>query len=176
MVIEKEFRFEMAHKLSESYTAKCQHIHGHSYKLKVQLFGEDESSLNDEGVLADFTFVKEIVKPYIEKLDHNFMIHAMDKAAEALMAEAHFGRYPIIVCKYNPTAERICLMLLSSIAEKIFTLCPGITRVGCVVEETETSSASYSILKDACRVGSKLVVPPFKLENCCTFISNQGGE
>lgn len=102
MRITKEFKFEMAHKLSKSYTCKCQHIHGHSYRVLITLGGY---ALNDENVIIDFTKVKEVVKPLIDLLDHSFMVHKDDKVCDELRDAAKRGGFPLIVTKKNPTAE-----------------------------------------------------------------------
>lgn len=112
MRISKEFKFEMAHKLSTSYTPKCKNVHGHSYKAVVTLLSKT-SSFNTEGefVVLDFTLLKEILDPYINVLDHNFMIHEEDRARTHFVLGAKAGKYPLLVSKFNPTAEFLANLL-----------------------------------------------------------------
>lgn len=161
MLISKIFKFELAHKLSESYTKKCQHIHGHSYTLEVYIEGEN---INPEGVVLDYTYLKEIVDPYIKLLDHNFMIHKEDKVAEDLRAKASKETYPLIICKHNPTAEFLALMFVNSIGYKFLkSHIGGIENVKCRIKETTSSSAEYKLpLSSVCYENT--------LEACCIHI------
>lgn len=138
MQITKEFKFEMAHKLSKSYTCKCQHIHGHSYRALVTL---KSKSLNDENVVVDFTKVKEVLNPLIETLDHNFMIHKEDKSYPELLKLAEQGHYPLIVADANPTAEFIAGVLCCALEPHFGT--KGM-EVEVEVFETATSSAKVN--------------------------------
>ena len=152
MQITKEFKFEMAHKLSKSYTCKCQHIHGHSYRVLITLKGY---KLNDENVVIDFTKVKEIVNPIIELLDHSFMIHKEDKVCDELMDAARRGGFPIIIAKKNPTAEFLAGLFYGELHSYFFRkkgkLLPEVE-----VFETATSSAKVSAITDKIIVASRL--------------------
>lgn len=67
MLITKEFTFDAAHKLS-NHKGKCKNLHGHTYKLHVTIKGKP----NGDGMIIDFSDIKNIVKKYIlEKLDHS---------------------------------------------------------------------------------------------------------
>ncbi len=67
--ISKEFKFDSAHQLT-NYKGKCENLHGHTYRLRVTLEGEIDSS----GMIIDFTLLEKIVKEKIvEKLDHSFL-------------------------------------------------------------------------------------------------------
>lgn len=73
--IVKEFTFDAAHRL-ENHLGKCQNIHGHTYKLQVGVYGPIKSKLgaSDEGMVIDFTDLKNLVKSeIIDKLDHQFI-------------------------------------------------------------------------------------------------------
>lgn len=70
----KEFRFEAAHKLPH-HDGKCARLHGHSFKMRVELCGE---ALFVEGaktgMLRDFSDVSKAVKPLVEEvLDHHYL-------------------------------------------------------------------------------------------------------
>lgn len=72
MKITKEFRFEMAHVLS-NYDGPCGNLHGHSYRCLVELGSSCPGNAGDEGMVLDFNHVKEIIgKKVIEPLDHAF--------------------------------------------------------------------------------------------------------
>lgn len=74
MRIAKEFNWEMGHRLPEHF-GKCKNIHGHSYKMMVELEGD----LNDNGMVMDYYDLKKIINPIIENLDHAFMVYKDDE-------------------------------------------------------------------------------------------------
>lgn len=64
--VTKEFTFDAAHYLTKYY-GKCEHLHGHTYKLQVTLGGKVQAN----GLLIDFVILKRIVKKHIlDFLDH----------------------------------------------------------------------------------------------------------
>lgn len=146
MLISKEFKFEAAHKLKNSYTCKCQNIHGHSYKVVVTL---KANSLNEEKVVVDYTLVKERIGYLFEALDHNCMVSLHDPITPSLIKAAHQGYTNLVVCGRNPTAEIIAIWLHNAISA-VF----GKTmEVKVAVHETASTSAEVcegdSVLKGA---------------------------
>lgn len=66
MIIIKEFDFDAAHYLP-AYNGKCEHLHGHTYKLVVKVKGTPDH----EGMVIDFIKLKNIVKQEVlQVLDH----------------------------------------------------------------------------------------------------------
>ena len=57
MIIIKEFDFDAAHYLP-AYNGKCEHLHGHTYKLVVKV----EGTPDHEGMVIDFIKLKNLVK------------------------------------------------------------------------------------------------------------------
>ena len=69
MLLRREFTFDAAHNLV-SYHGKCENLHGHTYRMMVELAGAPDS----EGMIADFVRVKEIVgAEVISKFDHAYI-------------------------------------------------------------------------------------------------------
>lgn len=69
LTITKKFEFEAGHYLPY-HNAKCQALHGHSYKLEVTIY----NTINAHGFVMDFSVLKKIVKEkIIDVLDHNFL-------------------------------------------------------------------------------------------------------
>ena len=71
MIIAKHFEFEAAHQLPdiECY-GKCKNLHGHTYKLIVEVNGE----VNELGWVINFKDLKKIIhEQVIEKYDHTFL-------------------------------------------------------------------------------------------------------
>jgi len=68
IAIEREF--DMAH-IVETDT-KCGRIHGHRWKLVVEL---EADNLRDDGMIVDFTELKSVVDRHIvDRLDHRLLI------------------------------------------------------------------------------------------------------
>ena len=76
----KRIEISGAHKLSLPYESKCRGLHGHNWIITV--FCQSET-LDENGMVVDFSRIKEIVKG---KLDHQFLNDVVD---------------------FNPTAENM---------------------------------------------------------------------
>lgn len=69
MICIKEFEFDAAHYLP-NYHGKCEHLHGHTYKLVVKV----EGTPDQEGMVLDFVQFKRTVKELVvDKLDHTYL-------------------------------------------------------------------------------------------------------
>jgi len=69
MILRREFTFDAAHRLTR-YHGKCENLHGHTYRMAVDIRGCPD----DEGMIIDFAKVKEIVgAEIISKLDHAYL-------------------------------------------------------------------------------------------------------
>lgn len=64
-----EETFAAGHSL-RNYKGKCEKVHGHNYRVRVTVEGED---LNEAGLLVDFSELKRLLRASIEKLDHAFL-------------------------------------------------------------------------------------------------------
>ncbi len=73
MLISKEFKWEMGHRLPR-HNGACKNVHGHSYRLRVEIEGEP----NEEGMVIDFHDISAAVKPLIAELDHAFLCEESD--------------------------------------------------------------------------------------------------
>lgn len=78
MKVGKTFSFDAAHQLP-NHEGKCRRLHGHTYKLEVEVEGlvkepVGEAPRSDEGMVIDFSILKAIFKEHIEPLvDHQFL-------------------------------------------------------------------------------------------------------
>lgn len=67
--VTKIFTFDSAHRLND-YIGKCANLHGHTYKLEVQVKGRTDY----RGIVVDFGDLKQIVNEHIiSKYDHKFL-------------------------------------------------------------------------------------------------------
>jgi len=107
MKIAKEFHWEMGHRLPEHF-GKCKNIHGHSYKMIVEL----EGSLDENGMILDYYDLKRIVNPIVEELDHAFMVYEKDKQIIEFL-ESMKSKKRIV--EFQSTVENICRYILTEI-------------------------------------------------------------
>ena len=83
LTITRRFTFEAAHCLP-GHLGKCQHIHGHSYRLDVTIARKDRSVLGISdssscGMVCDFSDMKKLVTTNIlEMLDHQMLNEVYD--------------------------------------------------------------------------------------------------
>ena len=76
----KEFKFEAAHYLP-GHLGACANVHGHSYKLQVEVKANPTKCENvvigggpSDGMVIDFSDLKRVVNDFIiSKLDHKYL-------------------------------------------------------------------------------------------------------
>ena len=117
-----EAGFSSGHFL-RNYKGKCENPHGHNYKVKVTLHGE---TLDQAGLLLDFRELKQVMRPVIERLDHQ-MINDLVPFTEI-----------------NPSAENLARYFFAETNRQMDEMTSGRVRVkDCTVFETDTTSATY---------------------------------
>jgi 6-pyruvoyltetrahydropterin/6-carboxytetrahydropterin synthase len=135
MKIAKEFHWEMGHRLP-FHSGGCQNIHGHSYRMRVEL----EGSLDDNGMVLDYFDMKEIVEPIVARIDHSFLCDERD--AEML---AFFAANPLkhVVVPFRTTAENITSWMLQQIGASLASY-GNLRRLTIRLQETERVYAEMS--------------------------------
>ncbi|MGA7838969.1 MAG: 6-carboxytetrahydropterin synthase QueD [Ignavibacteriaceae bacterium] len=108
MKIAKEFNWEMGHRLPEHF-GKCKNIHGHSYKMMVELEGD----LDENGMVMDYYDLKKIINPIIENLDHAFMVNENDKPVVEFLENIKSKK---VIVKFDSTVENITRYFLNTIS------------------------------------------------------------
>jgi len=131
-IIRKTFSIAMGHILEDAYTKKCCQLHGHTYTIELELYGED---LNEDNMIADYTYVKDIFNKTIKDVyDHATIIppkwHGKFKNIPGVI-EVHF----------NPTAEAIAQYFYDLLVYALSTMEYYLSAV--VVKETDTNYACY---------------------------------
>jgi len=110
--------FSAAHKLRD-YHGKCEVLHGHNWKVEVEIKAKD---VGKDGMVVDFKVVKFLLKECLERLDHGYLneISPFDKE--------------------NPTSELIARYIFKTLKDKIP---PTASLRKVSVWESETACASY---------------------------------
>jgi 6-pyruvoyltetrahydropterin/6-carboxytetrahydropterin synthase len=107
MKIAKEFNWEMGHRLPEHF-GKCKNIHGHSYKMLVEIEGE----LNDKGMVMDYYDLRDVIDPIVEELDHSFMANEKDLPVVEFLEKMKSKR---MIVDFDSTVENITTYFLNRI-------------------------------------------------------------
>ena len=115
--LRKTFTFEAAHKLTH-HDGKCARLHGHSFKLTVEVKGYVIKDGPKRGMVIDYGDISTVVKPLLENvLDHHFLNETLQ----------HEG----------PTSE----VIAGKIFHYLKTAIPQLSAVE--IEETCTASCRY---------------------------------
>lgn len=84
----KEFKFEAAHQL-HNHNGKCRKLHGHSYRVVVEVQGEvrDADGGPDEGMVIDFGHIKDVWRDFEPLLDHRDLNETLGEQVGPTTAE-----------------------------------------------------------------------------------------
>lgn len=110
--ITRLFEFDAGHRVY-GHRGKCQHFHGHRYKLEVSICSP---GLDDLGMVLDFGLLKDIVDKIISRYDHNMIVYDKDPIAQCEEFWKLHNKKPVIIT-LNPTVENIIKVLASEIIE-----------------------------------------------------------
>lgn len=117
-----EAGFSSGHYL-RNYHGKCENPHGHNYKVRVTLSGAE---LDPSGLLLDFKLLKQVLRPVIDRIDHQ-MLNDLE---------------PFTVL--NPSAENIARYFYDETNRHLDGVTQGRVRVkDCTIWETDTTTATY---------------------------------
>ena len=117
-----EDSFAAGHYL-RNYKGKCENPHGHNYKVRVTLQGHE---LDHAGLLLDFKDLKKVMKPTIDRLDHQMM-----NDIEPFKT-------------LNPSAENLAKYFFEETNSRLKSATSGRVSVKVVtIWETDTTTATY---------------------------------
>ncbi len=130
--IARQFFWEMGHRLP-FHAGGCANIHGHSYKLWVELEGVSD----ENGMVMDYGEMKRLVRPLIERLDHAFLCDDRDEIMKSFLSATQFK---VLYVPFTSTAENIAGFLADELWS-LFGLLPGIHALRLRLQETDHSYA-----------------------------------
>ena len=111
--------FDSSHFLALPYESKCLRIHGHTYNVDVEIWGD----LNENGMIFDFNHLSRLIK----LLDHRIIVSeswVVERKKDTVIIEKNGKRLElpqneaVILDKPNVTAEYIAEWFAERIAEK----------------------------------------------------------
>ena len=114
-----DYSFSAAHALRD-YKGENESTHGHNYKVRVSVEGEQ---LDSTGLLVDFIDLRDAVKSVVDRLDHRFLNEV-----------APFDHL-------NPSAENIARYFCDQLQSRVNQ--NGARLQAVTVWETDTSFATY---------------------------------
>ena len=117
--ITKEFSFEAAHML-KGYDGLCKNIHGHSYRLAVNVIGQTISDAGSPklGMVMDFGDLKRIVYENIINIyDHALVVNESETDEKKVHLKGGTGK--LIFTPFQPTCENMVTDFARIIMEKL---------------------------------------------------------
>ncbi|MCR5705992.1 MAG: 6-carboxytetrahydropterin synthase QueD [Acholeplasmatales bacterium] len=127
-LLETESSFDAAHFLT-SYEGKCRNIHGHRWRVVLEVSGEPCN-----GMLVDFGILKKDLKEMCDYFDHTFIVErgSLKKELFDLLNEEFLLR----VVDFRTTAENFSRYFFDMLSKKYNV-------VSVSVYETPTNKAVY---------------------------------
>lgn len=136
-----------------NHESKCQHLHGHNYRVHFTCEVKEGTGLDHVGRVIDFSVVKEKLCMWLEdRWDHKFLaweqdplIRAIDKTL-AVVPENGFGKWKesIVWVPFNPTAENMAEYLVRVIGPQQLQD-TGVVLTEVLIEETAKCHASFGV-------------------------------
>ncbi len=132
-----EHSFDAAHFLS-GYEGKCSHIHGHRWRVIVEIKDSQlQSEQQTRGMVVDFGDFKKDVKEAIDYFDHS-LIYEKDTLKSKTVEALHEEGFKLIEVMFRPTAENFAKYFHDFMSHIGY----NVSKV--TVYETPTNCAAYT--------------------------------
>ncbi|MCX8173522.1 MAG: 6-pyruvoyl tetrahydropterin synthase family protein [Thermoplasmata archaeon] len=151
----RDLRFSACHFIPGH--EKCSRLHGHDYFLNIKLYGRKGA----DGMLLDFSKLKEYARELISMLDHRVILPAKSPAIKIEQKGDeievwHEGKHYLfpasdcVVCEVeHVTAEALAEYICNFIAGKIMA-CENVEKICCGVSEGTGQTAWFERGLKAC--------------------------
>lgn len=103
--------FSSAHYL-RNYQGKCEHLHGHNWKVEVVLEGH---TLDNAGMILDFGILKAFLKEILNMLDHKCLNDDLDFFKNLSPSSEHIAQFI-----YNSLKEKLTKYPVKVFEVKVF--------------------------------------------------------
>ena len=136
----RRFSFEAAH-LLPYHEGDCRHVHGHSYRLEVQINGpvQAEHIGPESGMVMDLKRLKDLVhKSIIAPCDHALLLP--DFLPELQLEAARLFSTKMLILPFSPTAENLVRWMAWQLQAQ---LPAGVELAGLVLWETAQAGVRW---------------------------------
>jgi 6-pyruvoyltetrahydropterin/6-carboxytetrahydropterin synthase len=133
--VTRTFHVPVGHRLS-MHKGLCKNIHGHNLKIQVSIRCFE---LNDNGMVIDFSDLKEIVNNYLEAWDHSLLLNSRDDLANYAQKNSK-----TFFTAGDPTAENLCKYLFARISGELGIIQKTLTVNFIRIWENDDSYAEYN--------------------------------
>lgn len=130
--------FDSAHFLA-GYEGKCANIHGHCWRLEVEISGEGvQEEGTKRGMLIDFGDLKKAVRGLADSFDHT-LIYEKDSLRPATIEALKAEGFSLTEVGFRPTAENFAKHFFELLTEQ------GLKVSKVTVYETADNCAEYEV-------------------------------
>lgn len=129
--VSKEITFDAAHMLS-GYDGKCRNLHGHTYRLVVEVRGEPDES----GMVLDFFELKKRMQETADRFDHAYLYDARSETEAGLAAFLEARGLKTVPLPFRTTSENLARHFFELFRERF-----AVSAVR--IHETPTSCAEF---------------------------------
>jgi len=133
--IAKEFHWEMAHRLPW-HEAGCKNVHGHSYRMTVEIAGEPL----ENGMVLDYLLMKDYIDPMIAEIDHSFLCDESDALMRDFLKSSGLK---VVFVPFPTTAENLAKWFYERLSD-LFSPMKHLRELRVRVQETERTHAEVS--------------------------------
>jgi 6-pyruvoyltetrahydropterin/6-carboxytetrahydropterin synthase len=135
--ITTEASFDAAHFL-KNYNGKCKNIHGHRWRIIVEVQSENlKTDMQEYGMITDFGELKRDLKKLADKFDHTF-IYEKGSLKKELVEMLKAEDFALNEVDFRPTAENFSKYFYDEMTNRGY----DVAKVS--VYETPNNCASYS--------------------------------
>ena len=104
--------FSAAHRLVKQYRGKCNHLHGHNYRLNLCL---GTSELDNNDLVIDFSLARQVCDAWVQThLDHATLVYEHDDALREFLTCQNQKQY---VISKNTTVEVMACEIYKHLSE-----------------------------------------------------------
>lgn len=134
-IVERFIDIDAGHRVAR-HESKCSNLHGHRYRVTVQVSGvikDDDSP--EHGMVIDFSRIKDALTVIHDQWDHKFLVGDDDPLATDLRALPG-----TVVLPFQPTAEN----LATDAARQLTDLLAPLRIVSVSIQETTACTAKVT--------------------------------
>lgn len=117
--IAKEFQFDACHML-DGHKGKCHNLHGHTYRLIVEISDELRPHGSSKEMVMDFADIKTIInQSIISQLDHAYLYDASNSNECKIAALLQQIQRKVFAFPCRTTAEGMSRFIFNQLSDKL---------------------------------------------------------